>query len=120
MSKDVVIVSACRTAIGSFGGSLSSLSAPRLGSTVIEEAVRRAGLNKDQIDEVIMGCVLTAGLGQAPARQAAIGAGMPASVPCTTINKMCGSAMRAVMLAADQILAGSAEVIVAGGLESMT
>jgi acetyl-CoA C-acetyltransferase len=116
----VVILSARRTPVGAFQGVFAAVTAPQLGAAAIKAAVADSGLAAGDIDEVMMGCVLSAGLGQAPARQAALGAGIPASVPCTTINKMCGSAMRAVMLAADQILAGSAEVIVAGGLESMT
>jgi acetyl-CoA C-acetyltransferase len=116
----IVILSARRTPVGAFQGVFANVTAPQLGAVAIKAAVADSGLAAADIDEVLMGCVLSAGLGQAPARQAALGAGIPASVPCTTINKMCGSAMRAVMLAADQILAGSAEVIVAGGLESMT
>ena len=120
MPNEVVIVSACRTPIGSFGGSLSSLPAPRLGSIVIKEAIARAGLSKDDVDEVIMGCVLSAGVGQAPARQAAIFSGLPPSVETLTINKVCGSGMKAVMLAAQAIALGDAEMIVAGGMESMS
>jgi acetyl-CoA C-acetyltransferase len=116
----IVILSARRTPVGAFQGVFAAVTAPQLGAVAIKAAIADSGLTAADIDEVMMGCVLSAGLGQAPARQAALGAGIPASVPCTTINKMCGSAMRAVMLAADQILAGSAEVIVAGGLESMT
>jgi acetyl-CoA C-acetyltransferase len=116
----IVILSARRTPVGAFQGVFAAVTAPQLGAVAIKAAVADSGLTAADIDEVMMGCVLSAGLGQAPARQAAFGAGIPASAPCTTINKMCGSAMRAVMLAADQILAGSAEVIVAGGLESMT
>jgi acetyl-CoA C-acetyltransferase len=116
----IVILSARRTPVGAFQGVFAGVTAPQLGAVAIKAAVADSGLAAADIDEVMMGCVLSAGLGQAPARQAALGAGIPASAPCTTINKMCGSAMRAVMLAADQILAGSAEVIVAGGLESMT
>ena len=116
----IVILAARRTPVGAFQGVFAGVTAPQLGAVAIKAAVADSGLVAADMDEVIMGCVLSAGLGQAPARQAALGAGIPASVPCTTINKMCGSAMRAVMLAADQILAGSAEVIVAGGLESMT
>jgi acetyl-CoA C-acetyltransferase len=116
----IVILAARRTPVGAFQGVFAGVTGPQLGAVAIKAAVADSGLAAADIDEVIMGCVLSAGLGQAPARQAALGAGIPASVPCTTINKMCGSAMRAVMLAADQILAGSAEVIVAGGLESMT
>jgi acetyl-CoA C-acetyltransferase len=116
----IVILAARRTPVGAFQGVFAGVTGPQLGAVAVKAAVADSGLAAADIDEVIMGCVLSAGLGQAPARQAALGAGIPASVPCTTINKMCGSAMRAVMLAADQILAGSAEVIVAGGLESMT
>ncbi len=120
MSREAVIVSACRTPIGSLGGSLSSLSAPRLGALVIEEAIKRAGIEKNIIQEAIMGCVLTAGVGQAPARQAAIFAGLPVSVEALTVNKVCGSGMKAVMLAAQAIMLGDADVIVAGGMESMS
>jgi acetyl-CoA C-acetyltransferase len=116
----IVILSARRTPVGAFQGVFAGVTAPQLGAVAIKAAVADSGLVAADMDEVIMGCVLSAGLGQAPARQAALGAGLPASAPCTTVNKMCGSAMRAVMLAADQILAGSADVIVAGGLESMT
>jgi acetyl-CoA C-acetyltransferase len=121
MSSDaVVILSARRTPVGAFQGVFAAVAAPALGSAAIKAAVADAGVAGEDIDEVIMGCVLSAGLGQAPARQAALGAGLPNGTPTTTVNKMCGSAMRAVMLGADQILAGSADVIVAGGLESMT
>jgi acetyl-CoA C-acetyltransferase len=121
MSSDsVVILSARRTPVGAFQGAFATVAAPSLGAVAIKAAVADAGVAGDDIDEVIMGCVLSAGLGQAPARQAALGAGLPNALPTTTVNKMCGSAMRAVMLGADQILAGSADVIVAGGLESMT
>ncbi len=116
----IVILSARRTPVGAFQGVFAGVTAPQLGAAAIKAAVADSGLVAADMDEVIMGCVLSAGLGQAPARQAALGAGIPASAPSTTVNKMCGSAMRAVMLAADQILAGSADVIVAGGLESMT
>ncbi len=119
-SDPVVILSARRTPVGTFQGAFATLTAPQLGSVAIKAALADSGLAASQVDEVIMGCVLAAGIGQAPARQAAIGGGIPASVPSTTVNKMCGSAMRAVMLACDQILAGSAKVAVAGGLESMT
>jgi acetyl-CoA C-acetyltransferase len=117
---DVVIASACRTPVGSFRGALSSVSAPRLGAVVIGEAVRRAGLSPGQVDEVIMGNVISAGVGQAPARQAALFAGLPTSVECMTINKVCGSGLKAVMLAAQAIRLGDAEVVVAGGMESMS
>jgi acetyl-CoA C-acetyltransferase len=121
MSRDpIVILSARRTPVGAFQGVFASVTAPQLGSVAIKAAIADSGVAVADIDEVIMGCVLSAGLGQAPARQAALGAGIPTGTPSTTVNKMCGSAMRAVMLASDQILAGSAEIIVAGGLESMT
>ncbi len=121
MSDDpIVIVSYARTPIGSFQGALSALPAPELGAAAIRAAVERAGLDAADVQEVFMGNVLPAGLGQAPARQAAIAAGIPNSVPCTTISKVCGSGMKAVMLAHDLIKAGSADVIVAGGMESMS
>jgi acetyl-CoA C-acetyltransferase len=121
MSSDpVVILAARRTPVGAFQGAFASVTAPQLGSVAIKAALADSGVSASQIDEVIMGCVLPAGLGQAPARQAAFGGGIPAGVPATTVNKMCGSAMRAVMSGCDQILAGSAKVVVAGGLESMT
>ncbi len=119
-SDPVVILAARRTPVGAFQGAFASVTAPQLGAVAIKAALADSGVAASQIDEVIMGCVLSAGLGQAPARQAALGGGIPASVPSTTVNKMCGSAMRAVMLGCDQILAGSAKVVVAGGLESMT
>jgi acetyl-CoA C-acetyltransferase len=119
-SDPVVILAARRTPVGAFQGALTAVTAPQLGAVAIKAALADSGLAASQVDEVIMGCVLSAGLGQAPARQAALGAGLPASVPSTTVNKMCGSAMRAVMLGADQILAGTARVVVAGGIESMT
>ncbi len=118
--NDVVIAGACRTPIGSFGGALSALTAPRLGAVVIAEALRRAGIPGDQVDEVIMGCVLTAGIGQAPARQAALFAGLPDAVQCTTVNKVCGSGLKSIMLAAQAVALGDAEIIVAGGMESMS
>jgi acetyl-CoA C-acetyltransferase len=120
MANDVVIVSACRTPIGSFMGTLSAVPAPKLGALVVEEALRRAGLNKTDVNEVIMGNVLAAGEGQAPARQAALFAGLPESVECMTINKVCGSGLKAVMLAAQAIQLGDADVIIAGGMESMS
>ena len=121
MSNDpIVIASAARTPIGAMQGQFSSLSATQLGAVAVKAAVERAGLSADAIEEVIMGCVLPAGLGQAPARQAALGAGLAKSTNCTTINKMCGSGMKAIMLAHDLIVAGSAKVMVAGGMESMT
>ena len=118
--REAVIVSAVRTPIGSFHGSLSPLRAPALGSIVIAEALKRANVGGDEVDEVIMGNVLSAGLGQAPARQAALGAGLPKTVGCTTVNKVCGSGLKAVMLAAQAIQVGQAEVVVAGGMESMS
>jgi len=119
-SDPVVILSARRTPVGAFQGAFATVTAPQLGSIAIQAAIADSGLAPGDVDEVIMGCVLSAGLGQAPARQAALGAGLPRSTPATTINKVCGSAMRAVMSASDQILAGSARTLVAGGLESMT
>ncbi len=120
MSDRIIIASAARTPMGAFQGELASLTAPQLGATAIRAAVERAGLKPEQIEEVIMGCVLPAGQGQAPARQAALGAGLPLSVGCTTVNKMCGSGMRAAMNAYDALLAGSVDVVIAGGMESMT
>ena len=117
---EVAILSAVRTPIGRFMGGLSGLPAPRLGSRVIAEAIRRAGVEPQNISEVIMGNVLSAGLGQAPARQAALAAGLPDSVPATTINKMCGSGLKAVMLGAQAIKAGDADIVVAGGMENMS
>jgi len=116
----VVIVGLARTPIGNFQGALSSVGAPKLGGAAIEAALDRAGVAPDTVDDVIMGCVLPAGMGQAPARQAALAGGIPISVGATTINKMCGSGMRATMMAADQVAAGSATIMVAGGLESMS
>ena len=118
--KEAVIVSAVRTPIGSFNGSLSPLAATALGSVAVAEALRRANVSGEEVDEVILGNVLSAGLGQAPARQAALGAGLPRTVHCTTINKVCGSGLKAVMLAAQAIQLGQAEVVVAGGMESMS
>ena len=115
-----VLLSACRTPIGKFLGGLSALAAPDLGAIVIREAVQRAGLLPTHIDEVIMGNVLSAGVGQAPARQAALRAGLPPEVAAFTINKMCGSGLKAVMLAAQAVKAGDANAIVAGGMESMS
>ncbi|WP_336965985.1 thiolase family protein [Acinetobacter pittii] len=117
---DIVIVNGARTAMGGFQGSLSGLTAPELGAVTIKEAIARAGLQPTDIEEVIMGCVLPAGLKQGPARQAMRKAGLPDSTGAVTINKLCGSGMKAVMQAADMIKAGSAEVVVAGGMESMT
>ncbi len=121
MSHDpIVIAGAARTPIGGFLGELKDVTAPRLGAVAIEAALARAGVEPADVDEVIMGCVLPAGLGQAPARQAALAAGCPDGVGCTTVNKMCGSGMKAVMLAHDVLAAGSGEVVVAGGMESMS
>ena len=118
--SDVVIVGAKRTAIGSFLGQYTGVPSPTLGSVAITGALAHAGLAADQVEEVFMGCVLSAGLGQAPARQAALGAGLPQSTGCTTINKVCGSGMKAIMLGHDLIKAGSVGIVVAGGMESMT
>ena len=118
--SDVVIVSAKRTPIGAFLGALSPLSAVQLGSAAIKAALEAATVSATDVQEVIMGCVLPANLGQAPARQAALGAGVPVAAPATTINKMCGSGLKAVMMAADQIRAGGANIVLAGGLESMS
>jgi acetyl-CoA C-acetyltransferase len=120
MSDPIVIVSARRTPIGAFQGALAGATAPQLGAAAIRAAIESAGLAGVDIGEVIMGCVLPAGLGQAPARQAALAAGVPSSSPATTLNKMCGSGLKAIMMAADQIASGDAEIMVAGGLESMT
>jgi acetyl-CoA C-acetyltransferase len=129
-SDPIVIVGSARTPIGAFQGDLKDLTAPQLGAAAIRAAldrggidrtgIDRAGIQPESVDEVILGCVLTAGLGQAPARQAALGAGLPAATGAVTINKMCGSGMKAVMLAHDLLLAGSAKIIVAGGMESMS
>jgi acetyl-CoA C-acetyltransferase len=117
---EVVIVSGARTPIGSFQGAFSSLTGPKLGSIAIAEALKRSGLSGEDVDEVLMGCVLSGGVGQAPARQAALGAGLPIGVPCTTVNKVCGSGMKTIMMAAQAIRLGDANVVVAGGMESMT
>lgn len=118
--KEAVIVSATRTPVGKFGGALKDLSAPKLGALVVREAVRRAGLEAKEVEECIMGNVISAGLGQNPARQAALWGGLPDEVAALTINKVCGSGMKAVMLASDAILAGKERAVVAGGMESMT
>ena len=118
--SDIVIVSGARTPMGGFQGSLSSVAAVELGAIAIREAVTRAGIQPSDVEEVIMGCVLPAGLKQGPARQAALGAGLPSAAGCTTINKLCGSGMKAVMLAHDALKAGSNSVMVAGGMESMS
>src|SRR5579871_1235595 len=118
--EEAVIVAGARTPMGAFQGSLAPLSAPKLGAIAIAEALIRASAPPDQVDEVLFGCVLQGGLGQAPARQAALGAGLPNSTPCTTVNKVCGSGMKAIMQAAQAIKAGDAQMIVAGGMESMS
>lgn len=118
--EKAIIVAAKRTPVGSFQGTLSSLPAPKLGAIAIAAAVKEAGLNPGDVQECIMGEVLTAGVGQAPARQAALGAGLPTSVPCMTINKVCGSGLKSVMLAADNIALGNTTIAVAGGQENMT
>ena len=118
--KEVVIASAVRTAIGSFNGSLASFSAPELGGIAVKEALLRAGVEGSMVDEVILGNVLQAGLGQNPARQAALKAGLPVAVPALTINKVCGSGLKSVNMAVQAIVAGDADIVVAGGMESMT
>ncbi|WP_126443878.1 acetyl-CoA C-acetyltransferase [Sulfuricystis multivorans] len=120
MSESIVIVGAARTPLGGFQGDFSSLSAANLGAVAIRAAIERSGLKADDVQEVLMGCVLQAGQGQAPARQAALQAGLPLSAGCTTVHKVCGSAMKATMLAADILRAGGQDVIVAGGMESMS
>jgi acetyl-CoA C-acetyltransferase len=116
----VVIVSFARTPMGGFQGALAGAKATELGAAAVKAAIERAGVSGDQVEQIFMGCVLPAGLGQAPARQAAVGAGLPLSVEATTVNKMCGSGMQAAIMAHDALAAGSAEIIVAGGMESMT
>src|SRR6266508_2585334 len=120
LNDPVVIISAARTPMGAFQGELKDFAAPQLGAAAIRAAVERARIKPDQVQEVIMGCVLPAGQGQAPARQAALGSGLPLPTGCTTVNKMCGSGMKAVMLAHDLLAAGTNEIMVAGGMESMT
>ena len=120
MAHEVVLLSAVRTAIGKFGGTLKNISAQQLGGIVIKEAVLRAGIKNNEVDEIIMGNVIAAGLGQNPARQAAIYAGMPVDIASFTVNKVCGSGLKAVMLAAQAIKAGDADIIVAGGMENMS
>src|ERR1051325_4844409 len=117
---DVVIVSAARTAVGKFGGSLAKIAAPDLGAAVVRAVLERAGIKPEQVSEVILGQVLAAGSGQNPARQALIKAGLPAAVPGMTINKVCGSGLKAVMLAANAVIAGDADIVVAGGQENMS
>ncbi|MEM7254448.1 MAG: acetyl-CoA C-acetyltransferase, partial [Pseudomonadota bacterium] len=121
MDKDaIVIAGAARTPMGSFQGELSGVTASDLGATAIKAALERAGVSPEAVEEVIMGCVLPAGQGQAPARQASINAGIPKAIGCTTINKMCGSGMKATMFAHDSLKAGTNGLMVAGGMESMT
>ena len=120
MSKEIVLVGACRTAIGKMGGALSNVPAEQLGAIVMKEAMNRAGIAPEQIDEVLFGNVLTAAMGQNPARQAAVHAGIPYSVPALTINNVCGSGLKTVNMAAAMIEAGEADVIMAGGMENMS
>src|SRR5947207_176581 len=118
--NDAVIVSAVRTPVGSFGGQFKDVPATELGACAVRAALERAGVKGDDVDEVVLGCVLQAGLGQNPARQAAIAAGIPKEAPATTINMLCGSGLKAAALAAQMIRAGDAEIVVAGGMENMT
>lgn len=118
--ENAVILAGARTPIGAFSGSLANFTGPQLGAFAIKEALSRAGVSPEEVDEVLMGSVLTGGVGQAPARQASLGAGIPNSVPCTTINKVCGSGMKTIMMAAQAVKCGDANVVVAGGMESMT
>ena len=120
MSRPIAILSAARTPMGGMMGSLSSVSSPQLGAVAISAAIERSGLDQAQFNEVIMGSVLTAAVGQAPARQAALGAGMDKSTTCTTVNKVCGSAMMSVMMAGNALRAGQSKAVVAGGMESMS
>ena len=120
MSKKVVLAGACRTAIGKMGGALSTTPAPKLGSIVIEEALKRAGVPKDAVDHVYMGCVIQAGLGQNVARQASIGAGLPIETTAVTVNVVCGSGLNCVNMAAQMIQTGDADIVVAGGMENMS
>jgi acetyl-CoA C-acetyltransferase len=121
MNQDpIVIVSYARTPMGGFQGALCSVAATSLGATAVRAAIERAGIAGEDVDQIVMGCVLPAGLGQAPARQAALGAGLPLSINATTVNKMCGSGMQAAMMAHDMLAAGTADVVVAGGMESMS
>jgi acetyl-CoA C-acetyltransferase len=120
MAKEVYIVAAARTPMGSFMGTLASIPATQLGSVAIKGALEKGGINAEIVDEVFMGNVLQAGVGQAPARQAALGAGLGQNVPCTTVNKVCASGMKAIMLGAQTILSGDNHVVVAGGMESMS
>src|SRR4026209_2416461 len=118
--NEAVIISATRTPVGKFLGSLKGFSAPELGSIVVRESVKRAGIKPEEVDEVIMGCVIQAGLGQNPARQAALRGGLPSTVAAVTVNKVCGSGLKAVMMAAQAVKLGDSEMVVAGGMESMS
>ena len=120
MAKKVVLAGACRTAIGKMGGQLSTVKAVDLGAIVIKEALSRTGVPADQVDEVLMGCVIQAGQGQNVARQASIKAGLPVEVPAVTINVVCGSGLNCVNMAAEKIIAGTADIVVAGGMENMS
>ena len=120
MSKSVYIVGMARTPIGSLGGVLATVAAPQLGATTIKEALSRAGVKPEQVQEVFMGNVVSAGIGQAPAQQASIYAGIPTNVPCTTVNKVCASGMKSIMVGAQSILNGDNDIVVAGGMESMS
>src|ERR687887_473023 len=118
--REAVIISACRTPTGKFQGALKGFTATQLGALVVREAVRRAGVPAEEVDEVIMGCVIQAGLGQNPARQAALHGGLPNTVSAVTVNKVCGSGLKAVMMAAQGVALGDTEIVVAGGMESMS
>jgi len=118
--REAVIISATRTPVGKFLGSLKGFRAPELGAIVVRESLKRAGVKLEDVDEVIMGCVIQAGLGQNPARQAALGAGLPPTVSAVTVNKVCGSGLKAVMMAAQGVQLGDSEIVVAGGMESMS
>ena len=120
MAKKVVLAGACRTAIGSMGGSLSTTPAPEMGAIVIKEALKRAGVAPEQVDHVYMGCVIQAGLGQNVARQASIKAGLPVETPAVTVNVVCGSGLNCVNMAAQMIMCGDADIVVAGGMENMS
>ena len=120
MKNEIIIASACRTPIGNFGGSFSGVSAVNLGSVVIAEAIKRAGIREDMVDEVIMGCILQAGMGQNIARQASIMAGIPVKVPSMTLNMVCGSGLKSVCLAAQALMTGDGDIIIAGGTENMS
>jgi acetyl-CoA C-acetyltransferase len=121
MTQDpIVITGYARTPMGGFQGDLAGFAAPELGSAAVRAAVARARITAGDVDQIVMGCVLAAGLGQAPARQAALGAGLPLSVTATTVNKMCGSGMQAAMMAHDALVAGSGDIMIAGGMESMS